>query len=103
MSLFKLKTIWNATFPDEEFDQRHMALGSVFKLLTVAVGSFKGNLRVFTFNPNSEYANKYFALVYEKTFEEPIIDIKFVPHPDESVRGNTLGILLFKKFVYLTL
>ena len=64
MSLFKLKTIWNATFPEEEFDQRHLAFGNVFKTPTIAVGSFKGILRVFTFDSEAKYASKFFTLKY---------------------------------------
>ena len=39
--------------------------------------------------------------IYENTFEGGIIDVKFVSHPDERIRHNTIGVLFFRKFAYL--
>lgn len=98
MSLFKLKSLWTKVFSEEEFDERHLAVGKIGRQAVMAVGNFAGLLRVFMIYKNKEVEVRS---IYENKFEGPIVDVKFVTHPDERIRNGTIGVLFFRKFAYL--
>lgn len=99
MSLFKLKTLWSRAFSDEEFDEKHLAVGKIGRQPAIAVGNFQGKLRVFVVSKNKEVEVR---AIYENQFENGVIDVKFVSHPDERIRHNTIGVLFFKRFAFLS-
>jgi hypothetical protein len=39
--------------------------------------------------------------IYDNKFESGIIDVKFVLHPDDRLKNNTLGVLFFRKFAFI--
>ena len=47
MSLFKLKPLVTKAFADEEFDENHLAVGTIHKVPAVALGNFQGTFRLF--------------------------------------------------------
>jgi hypothetical protein len=98
MSLFKLKSLWSRAFSEEEFDEKHLAMGKIGRQAVIALGNFQGKLRVFALSKNREIEAR---CIYENQFENGIIDVKFVTHPDERIRHNTIGVLFFKKFAYI--
>lgn len=53
MSLFKLKSLWNKTFPHQEFDEKHLAFGNINKQPAIALANFQGTLHVFLISAKS--------------------------------------------------
>ena len=54
MSLFKLKSLWSCAFSEEEFDEKHLAVGKIGRQPAIALANFQGRLRVFLFSRNRE-------------------------------------------------
>ena len=54
MSLFKLKPIWAKSYSEEEFDQKHLAIGKINKKCAIVLGSFQGKLRVLVLGRQPE-------------------------------------------------
>ncbi len=54
MSLFKLKTLWTKSFPQEEFDERHIAVGKIDNKACLALANFNGILRMFLVDSSSK-------------------------------------------------
>jgi hypothetical protein len=54
MSLFKLKALWSRAFSEEEFDEKHLAVGKIGRDPAIALGNFQGKLRVFLICKNKE-------------------------------------------------
>lgn len=100
MSLFKLKALWTNSYLEEEFDEQHLAVGKLGRFACFALGSFKGVLRVLSVGRSSMLTVNS---VYQTKLEDPIIDVKFVNHPNEANRNTTIGVLQFRKFIYLSL
>jgi len=100
MSLFKLKSLWNKTFPNEEFDEKHLAFGNINKQPSIALANFQGILHVFLISAKSTLEVRN---IYQNNFENPIIAVEFVTHPDDRVRSKAVGVLFFRKFTFVTL
>lgn len=41
------------------------------------------------------------SIIYQTVFDSPIIGVEFVNHPEYT--RNTVGVLIFRKFYYITL
>jgi hypothetical protein len=65
MSLFKLKSLWSRAFAEEEFDEKHLAMGKIGRQPALALGNFQGRLRVFVIYRNQEVEARS---VYENQF-----------------------------------
>lgn len=54
MSLFKLKAMVTKAFAEEEFDEKHIAVGTIGDKPAIGLGNFQGILRLFLIHRNKE-------------------------------------------------
>lgn len=65
MSLFKLKPLVTKAYPDEEFDEKHLAIGTIDQQPALALANFQGIFRLLLITKNKEvelqgaYHNKF--------------------------------------------
>ena len=98
MSLFKLKNLWSCSYPEEEFDEKHLSIGKIDGYPALVIGSFKGFVRVYLVLANDSTSD--LSLIYENNFDKPVVCVDFVQHPDEN-KKNTIGVLFYRKFAYI--
>lgn len=99
MSLFKLKAMVTKAFAEEEFDEKHIAVGTIGDKPAIGLGNFQGILRLFLIHRSKEVE---LQSIYQNNFESGIVSVEFVSHPDESIRGSALGVLFFRKFAFVS-
>lgn len=99
MSLFKLKNLWSCSYPEEEFDEKHLNIGKIDGHPSIVLGSFKGYVRLYILQNSKQ--NFQMSLIYENNFDKPIVNVEFVQHPDEN-KKNTVGVLFYRKFAYIS-
>ena len=73
-------------------------MGQVDGKTAVGLGSFKGMLRVYVMVVENSVN---LSLIYENDIGQGIVSVQFVTHPNERER-NTIGVLLFRKFCYIS-
>lgn len=96
MSLFNTNLFWQTRVSaSEEFDAAHLAVGLFGQPkgnTCIAVGSFKGILRVYKPAPGGYKATH---LIYEKDFEEPLLALDIM---DTNGKDEVLVMLFHKSF-----
>ena len=101
MSIFESKEYWSTIVSknkDEEFDRNSISIGNIGSNSTknkICVGSFSGNLRIYSPSFGNNSPN---TLVFEKKLEEPILQTETGNF--SKINTNTqLAILLIHKLV----
>ena len=102
MSIFESKEFWSTTVSknkDEEFDRNSISIGNIGSDSTknkICVGSFSGNLRIYSPSFGNISPN---TLIFEKKMEEPILQTETGNFSQMNGNMTHLAILLIHKLV----
>ena len=102
MSIFESKEFWSTTVSknkDEEFDRNSISIGNIGSNSTknkICVGSFSGNLRIYSPSFGNISPN---TLIFEKKMEEPILQTETGNFSQMNGNMTHLAILLIHKLV----
>ena len=104
MSIFESKEFWSTTVSknkDEEFDRNSISIGKIGTNNTkekICVGSFSGNLRIFSPSFGNTSPN---TLIFEKKMGEPILQTETGNFSQMNGNMTHLAILLIHKLLIM--